>query len=457
MILVEGAVAITVDEERRVIPDAAILVDGTRIVAVDDAAVLAGARDRAEVIDGSGKIAMPGLIDAHAHADQSLLRGLGDDLHWIPFLADVIIPYIAARTPGDVVVAYRLSMLEMIRAGTTCFVSPNVSPGDDLDELTGAIAELGIRAVLARYVTPTGETEGGSEEAGGGLDPTADAIARWDGAADGRVSLWFGLHTPRQPGDLYFPSFYPAVAERARELGTGIVYHFSSEREDAEYYEATFGMPAVQWAHENGALGENVLLINACQVSPAEIELLAATGTHVAHSPVANMKMATGIAPVMEMAAAGVNVALGTDGGANNNSHDMLAEMKAACLLQNIARAKAGALTAEQAVEMATIAGARAIGRAHEIGSLEPGKLADIILLDAARPNTTPLLDPVSAVVYSADRSNVDTVIIDGRVVARAGVVENVDERAIVADAQAAAERIADRYQQRSRLREEPR
>lgn len=456
-ILIDGVAAITVDAERRVIPDAAILVDGNRIVAIDDAAALAGARDRAEVIDGSGKIALPGLIDAHAHADQSLVRGLGDDLHWIPFLEDVITPYIAARSPHDVLVAYRLAMLEMLRAGTTCFVSPNVSPGDDLGDLAGAIADLGIRAVLARYVTPTGEAEGGSEEAGGGLEPTVDAIARWDGAAGGRVRLWFGLHTPRQPGDPYFPSFYPAVAERARELGTGIVYHFASEREDAEYYETTFGMAGVQWADENGVLGENVLLINACQVSPAEIELLAATGTHVAHSPVANMKMATGIAPVVDMAAAGVNVALGTDGGANNNSHDMLAEMKAACLLQNIARAQPGAMTAEQAVEMATIAGARAIGRAHELGSLEPGKLADVVLIDVARPNTTPVLDPVSAVVYSADPANVDTVIVDGRVVMRGGVVEDVDERAIVAEAQAAAERITETYPQQSRPREEPR
>lgn len=446
MILVDGAVAITVDPEHRIISDAAILIEGNRIVAVDEAPALAGARGRAEVIDGTGKIALPGFIDTHAHTDQSLLRGLGDDRHWIPFLADVIHPYIAARTRGDVVAAYRLSILEMLRSGTTCFVSPNVSPRDDLDELTEAIAVLGVRAVLARYVTPTGEAEDGSPEAQGELAPTAEAIARWDGAADGRISLWFGLDTPRQPGDPYVPSFYPAVAAKARELGTRIVYHFSSEREDAEYYETTFGAPAVVWAHDNGVLGENVLLINACQVSPAEIELLAETGTHVAHSPVANMKMATGIAPIPELTAAGVNISLGTDGGANNNSHDMLAEMKTACLLQNIARNMPGALSAERAIEMTTIGGARAIGRAHELGSLEPGKLADIVLLDVARSNTTPLLDAVSTVVYSANPSNVDTVIVDGRILLRDGAVQNVDEPAVLAEAQSAAERIAAAY-----------
>lgn len=442
-ILIDGVTAITVDGARRIIADAAILIEGDRIAAVEDADALAGARERAQVIDGRGKLAVPGFIDAHAHADQSLLRGLGDDLHWIPFLADVINPYIAHRTPNDVVTAYRLSILEMLRSGTTCFVSPNVSPGDNVDELTRAIGKLGIRAVLARYVTPTGEAEGGAEDAGGGLDPTAAAIARWHGAEDGRISLWFGLHTPRQPGDHYFPSFYPAVAARARELETGIVYHFSSEPEDRAYYEETFGMPAIQWARDHDALGDNVLLINACQVSPAEIEILAETRTNVVHSPVANMKMATGIAPLLELDTAGVTLALGTDGGANNNSHDMLGEMKAACLLQNITRGRAGALSAERALEMATIGGARAIGRGDDLGSIEPGKLADLVLLDVARPNTAPTLDAVSTVVYSANPSNVDTVVIGGRVVIRGGAVESADERAIVAEAQAAADRIA--------------
>lgn len=444
MILIEGVTAITVDGARRVVPDTSILIEGERIAAIDRAEALAGARDRAEVVDGRGKIAVPGFVDTHAHADQSLLRGLGDDLHWIPFLGDVINPYIAMRTPGDVAAAYRLSMVDMLRAGTTCFVSPNVSPRDDLEQLADAIAELGIRAVLARYVTPSGEAEDGSPEADAELEPTAAAIERWEGAAGGLVSLWLGLHTPRQPGDPYVPDFYPAVAAKARQLGTRIVYHFSSEPEDAKYYQQTFGVPALEWARANDALGENVLLINACQVTPAEIELLAETGTHVAHSPVANMKMATGIAPVVELAAAGVNVSLGTDGGANNNSHDMLAEMKTACLLQNVSHGRAGALNAAQALELATIGGARALGRAHELGSLEAGKLADVVLLDAARPNTTPVLDPVSTVVYAASPANVDTVIVGGRVVLRAGTFVNVDERAIVAEAQAVAESIAE-------------
>lgn len=430
------------DADRRVLTDAAILIDGERIVAVDKAAALAASADNAEVIDGHGMIAIPGLIDTHAHADQSLLRGLGDDLHWIPFLDEVINAYLARRERADVLVAYHLSMLEMLRSGTTCFVSPNVDARDDLEQLTEAIEGIGIRAVLARYVTPTAETEHGASDERAGLAQTVEEMASWHGARNGLIQMWLGLHTPRRPGDGYFPDFYPAVGEQARELGTGITYHFCSEIEDAEYYVETFGQRSAEWARANGVLGDNVLLINACWLTPEEIELVAATGTHVAHSPVANMKMATGIAPLSDFFAAGVNVSLGTDGGANNNCHDMIREMKATCLLQNTARRRAGAVSAERALELATIGGARAIGREHELGSLEPGKLADVVLVDLARPHTTPVLDPVSNLVYAANGGNVDTVIVAGRVLMRGGTLERVDERAILESAQSAAERI---------------
>jgi 5-methylthioadenosine/S-adenosylhomocysteine deaminase len=153
--------------------------------------------------------------------------------------------------------------------------------------------------------------------------------------------------------------------------------------------------------------------------------------------------MATGIAPLAELLGAGVNVSLGTDGAANNNSSDMLGEMKAACLLANASGGHAGSLTALQALELATLNGARAIGREHELGSLEPGKLADLVLVDLAMPNTTPVLDPVSNVVFAAHPGNVDSVIIDGRVLMRGRTIQQLDERAILVEAQRAAERLA--------------
>jgi cytosine/adenosine deaminase-related metal-dependent hydrolase len=440
VIVVRGATAITMDSERRIVPNADIVIDGRHITAVAEGA---GSGSAGEVIDARGMVAIPGLIDTHAHADQSLLRGLGDDLHWIPFLCDRVHPFLASRTPDDVVTAYRLSMLEMLRAGTTCFVSPNVSAGDDLERIGAAVAETGLRAVLARYVTPAGDTEGGDNAADGSLAAAVDAARTWSRSGGALAEVWFGPHTPRMQGETAAPTFYQEVRSAARELGTRLVYHFCSEREDAEFYRSEFGVPPIEWALEHDLLGEDVLLINCCQATAGEIDLLASTSTHVAHSPVANMKMATGIAPLAELLGAGVNVSLGTDGAANNNSSDMLGEMKAACLLANASGGHAGSLTALQALELATLNGARAIGREHELGSLEPGKLADLVLVDLAMPNTTPVLDPVSNVVFAAHPGNVDSVIIDGRVLMRGRTIQQLDERAILVEAQRTAERLA--------------
>ncbi|MDQ1393354.1 MAG: 5-methylthioadenosine/S-adenosylhomocysteine deaminase, partial [Acidimicrobiaceae bacterium] len=227
-----------------------------------------------------------------------------------------------------------------------------------------------------------------------------------------------------------------------RALGTGMIYHFASEIDDAVYYETTFGTRSVEWALAHGVLGPNVALINACWLSDREVSILASTGTSVVYSPTATMKMATGVTPVPALLAAGVNVSLGTDGGANNNSHDMIREMKAGCLVQNVTTRRAGALSAEAALELATIGGARAIGRADELGSLEVGKRADVVLVDLDRPHTVPVADPVSNLVYAANGSDVHTVLIDGQVVVRDRVAMRVDEDAIVAEARAAAARV---------------
>lgn len=424
--------AVTMDSQRRILSDAAIAINGAKIVAVDHDATLKARYPGAEIVDSTNLVALPGFIDTHAHADQSLLRGLGDEMHWHPFLDCVVSPWLAKRDPADSVLANTLSMIEMIRTGTTCFVSPNADPRDDYSGLTAAVAEAGIRAIFCRFIMAK-ENDFSAGAANEAVAEASAEMARWHGGAKGNVTMWFGLDVPRRPGDLIYPHFYREVAEEARRSGAGIVYHFCSEFEDSIYAQNTFGMRPAEWSRDNYALGPNVLLIGGCWMNPVEMRILADTGTHLAHSPVAHMKMATGILPLPDVRAAGVNVTLGTDGGLNNNTHDMFAEMKACCLLQNSNRRSAKACTALEALEMATINGAKAIGRAHELGSIEAGKLADVTLLDLNRPHTAPTHSLLSNIVFAANPSNVHTVMIGGRIVFQDNKVLGVDETAIIA------------------------
>lgn len=408
------------DARRRILTEAALVLDGGAIADIGKARQFTDESAFDVIFDATGMVAFPGLIDAHAHADQSLLRGLGDGCHWIPFLDRIVDPWLAQRDPSDSVLANQLAMAEMLRGGTTCFVSPNVDPRDDYAALTQAIKNIGVRAVLGRFCIAGGENE---RDAAARVAEACAVMADW---RCGLIEMWFGLDVPRRPGDRDYPHFYRAVADAARATKTGIVYHFCSEFEDAAYIEEFYGVRPAEWSRDNHALGDNVLLINGCQMTPAEMRILAETGTHLAHSPVANMKMATGILPLPDVLGAGVNVCLGTDGALNNNSYDMLAEMKAACLLQNATRRSASALTPHEAFELATINGARAIGR-PDLGSLEIGKRADIALLSLDSPALAPVHDLVSNIVFCSG-AKVHSVFVEGRKVLDAGRVVGVDE-----------------------------
>ena len=423
---IHNITAVTMDSNRRILSDAILIFEDGIFTTVDKAAAVDVPSD-CDFIDGKGSIVMPGLIDTHAHADQSLLRGLGDGMHWMSFLDDVIDPWLIKREPEDAVIANQLSMIEMLKNGTTCFVSPNVDPRDDFEALTESIGDLGIRAVLGRFAM-----------ASENFSKMLAVMDNWHGTQAGLVAMWFGLDIPRRPGDKEYPDFYRAIKRESENLGVGIVYHFCSEAEDAAFMENHYGQRPAEWSRDNHALGENVLLINGCQVTPLEIDIIRDSGSHLTHSPVANMKMATGILPVPDVLAAGVNLGIGTDGALNNNGYDMFAEMKTACLLQNSSRHNASALMPEIALEMATVNGAAAIGR-NDLGVLAPGKRADFILIDV---NKLPLHNLVSNLVFAINGNHVTDVYIEGRPVVSGSKVTGLDEDSVYTKARDRAETI---------------
>ena len=427
MTLLRNVTAVTLNERREIVGDAAIKIDGTTISSIGKASEYPSSEDE---LDCNGLVAIPGLIDTHSHADQSLLRGLGDQMHWIPFLEKIVDPYLTRRSQSLSMLANQLSMVEMLKGGTTSFVSPNADPSDNIDALIDAATNIGIRATFCRFTT-----------ADDNWPETRSLIKEWQSNKGSLANIWLGVDIPRVSGDVSHPEFYQRVKRESERLDIGLVYHFCSEYEDAAFMVNEFNQTPGEWSLSNSLLGPNVILINGCQVTAREIEILAETDTHLSHSPVANMKMATGVLPAVDVLHAGINLGLGTDGALNNNSYDMFLEMKCACLLQNSLKRTPRALLPEQALEMATINGAKALGR-DDLGSLEPGKKADLVLLEFNAPRTQPIHDLVSNIVFSASASQVRHVFVDGRHVVDDFNIQGISERQLISAAQAETEEI---------------
>jgi cytosine/adenosine deaminase-related metal-dependent hydrolase len=258
-----------------------------------------------------------------------------------------------------------------------------------------------------------------------------DAFARWNGQGDGRVQVWFGARTPGG----CTRELYREISDLARRHGMGITVHLAEVRADIAFLKARYNQGPVAFAREVGLLGPRTVLAHAVWMTDEELPALAATGAAVSHNPSSNAKLASGVAPIPAMLAAGVRVALGCDGGPSNNCYDLIREMKLAASVHKGHTLDPTVVPAEKVLEMATIDGARALGLDGEIGSLEPGKKADLVVLDMWRPHLTPSFNPVSTLVYAAMGSDVAHVMVDGRWVVRDRRLLTMDEGEIIADA----------------------
>jgi 5-methylthioadenosine/S-adenosylhomocysteine deaminase len=424
-LLISAQYVVTMDVTQRVIDDGAIAVRGDAIIAVGPRAELESKYISTRQISRPRGLVMPGLINGHTHAAMTLFRGIKDDVTLQDWLTNYIFPAEAKNvTENFVTWGTRLGILEMLRGGTTTYT--------DMYYFEDAVARetkaAGMRGVLGEtfidFPAPDNKT-------------LADALAY----SEKFLKHWQGdplIHAAVAPHSVYTDSAdtLRAAAALARKYHAPILIHVSETKKELDDNRAAHGVSPVVWLDQLGVLGPDLVAAHCIWIDAADIALLAKSQAGCVHNPSSNMMLASGVAPVQAMLSAGVRLGLGTDGPAgSNNDLDMMEEMDLAAKLQKISRMDPQALGAKQAVEMATIGGARALHMENEIGSLEAGKKADLIVISLDEANAVPLYDVYSQIVYALKSSDVQDTIIGGRIVMQNGRVLTLDQAAIIAKA----------------------
>lgn len=444
--ILDNCTVITMDTERRVIADAAIAYDGAVITAVGKSDEVRAAHPGAAVRDLRSALVVPGFVDSHVHIPQALLRGAADEVPLWRWMADRIFPLEAQFSPEDARAAARLAVLEMLKAGTTAFMETLILGRHGFGALAEAIAETGIRAVLPRAVADEGGYLDEAELPLGITEPAEDAIedalriaATWKGSD--RIRVWFG---PRSTGGCS-PQLLQRLSKLAGEHSMGLCHHFAMNEREVAYIRDRHGCSPAEYAERVGLVGPNVVLLHCVSLDAADIERIAGTGTSIVHCAAGNCKVGSGLAPVTDFVAAGINVALGTDANAANNASDLIRDLRWVAYLQKMTRRDATVMPRETVLEMATLGGARALGMDELIGSIEVGKRADLTVLRTDGVHWTPMLDPVSNLVYSAGGADVDTVIVDGEVLMEGRQMTTLDEEHILWEARERAQGLFER------------
>ncbi|MDI6655026.1 MAG: amidohydrolase family protein [Candidatus Hydrothermarchaeota archaeon] len=414
-ILIKNGIVVTMDNQRRILKNFSVAIDDGRIVEIGES--IKGEADI--VIDTGKKIVMPGLINTHTHLAMTLFRGTADDVPLTDWLRDEIWPIEGKLEANHIYAGSLLGCVEMIKSGTTCFNDMYFF----IDEVAKSINESGIRGVISHAMFDFGD--GGKTEAA--LRQAEENIKKYS-AEGSRVRAFFGPHAPYTCSE----ELLVRTKELADRCGTGIHIHIAETREEVENSKKEKGAAPFEYLERIGFLGPNVVAAHSTWASKREIIIMGKHGVKVAHNPTSNMKIACGVAPVPEYIEGGVTVSLGTDGAASNNSLDMFEDMKFCALLHKINKMDASAVPAEKVLEFATINGAKALGMEKEIGSIEVGKKADVILLNLNKPHLTPLTNPISHLVYAASGSDVDTVIVDGKVIMQGREVKTINEEKVL-------------------------
>jgi 5-methylthioadenosine/S-adenosylhomocysteine deaminase len=424
-ILIKHGTLVTMDPTNSTVQGDLLISDG-HIVGIGETGQVADL-----IIDASDCAVLPGFVQTHIHLCQTIFRGAADDLALIDWLKKRVWPLEAAHSAKSVAVSARLGVAELIKGGTTCALT--METVNHTGEVFKVIEESGFRATVGKCMMDKGEEVPVAlhEETTSSIEQSLALLDEWHGKANGRVRYClaprFAVSCTRD--------LLERVAALARERGVMVHTHASENQTECELVEAETGLRNIAYLDALGLTGQHVALAHCVHLSENEMDILARTNTNVAHCPSSNLKLGSGIAPIAELLERRISVSLGADGAACNNRLDMFTEMRTAALLQKVLHGPE-VVTANRVLQMATIDGARAMGLDAEIGSLEVGKRADLAIVKLAQLHTTPRTDDlISSIVYSAEASDVDTVIIDGLLVMDSRRLLTIDESQTVSDA----------------------
>ena len=404
--------------------------EGDRIALVTaseaDAAAFRAAHPGLREIDCRGKLLMPGLVNTHCHAAMTLQRSYADDISLMAWLHDYIWPFEAHQTPDDVKLGMTLGIVEMLLGGVTSFVDMYYFENRCVE-----VAErLGIRALLGCNYFDTNIDE---------VLPQAEEAVRLAAAGSGRVRIAVAPHSPYTVS----PENLLRGKELADKHGLHLMTHISETQDEVRIVREKYGQTSVEHLDQLGLLGPKTIGAHCVHVTDSDIATLAARGVTVSHNPQSNMKISSGVAPVEKLRAAGALVTIGTDGTCSNNDLDMFEELRTAAFLQKSATGDPVALPAYEALRLATANGARAMGCADgELGVIREGALADVIVVDMQKPHLQPVHNVVSNVVYCGKASDVETVVVGGRIVVENRRIAGVDLPELYRGVAEAVERI---------------
>ncbi len=416
-IIIKNSHIITMDKAMNKYEQGSLVIKDGKIAAIGDNEEINNNYSAPEIIDGTNKLVMPGLINTHTHAAMTMFRGYADDIPLQKWLYEHIFPieqeFVNAQ---NVTLGTKLAVAEMLRGGTTTFNDMYYY----VDEVAQVVDQTGIRAVLSKslidFPVPNSPTP---EE---GMEETKRLIEKWKDHS--RITLAVAAHSPY--------TCAPGLIEDAKDLAdkhqVPFNIHVAETRAEFEEINEEFGLTPVAYLDSLGILSNNVIAAHCVHLTSEDIELIAKNNVGVAHNPQCNMKIVSGVAPIPELMNAGAKVGIGTDGPASNNDLDMIDEMRTAAFIHKLNSDDPTVMDAQTVVKLATIGGAKVLGLEEQTGSLEAGKKADIIMLDLEKPHAHPLYNIYSLIVYSLKSSDVETVIVDGEIVLKDREILNIRE-----------------------------